>query len=46
MRKHSPAFFHRVLLWSVLIFGASLLMLNAWLVINSDASYLPLALIS
>lgn len=45
MKRHSPAFFHRILLWSVLIFGATLLMLNAWLVINSDTNYLPLALI-
>jgi len=46
MRRHSPAFIHRVMLWSVLIFAATLLMLNAWLVINSDATYLPLAIIS
>lgn len=45
MKRHSPAFFHRVLLWSVLIFGASLLLLNAWLVTNYDSHYLPLMMI-
>jgi hypothetical protein len=40
MRKHSSAFYHRIMLISVLVFGATLLLLNAWMVSNSEAELL------
>ena len=36
MKKHSSSFFHRLLLWGVLFFGASLLVLNALMIMNSE----------
>jgi len=37
MKKHSPAFYHRVLLVSTLLAGATLLVFNAWVISSNDA---------
>ena len=40
MKKNPHIFLHRLLLWGVLVFGASLLILNALVVINADSETL------
>jgi hypothetical protein len=37
MKKHSSSYYHRILLMGALLAGASLLVLNAWMVSSSDA---------
>lgn len=37
MKKHSSAYYHRILLLSTLLAGASLLVFNAWMISSNDA---------
>ena len=42
MKKHPSAYYHRILLLSTLLAGATLLLLNAW-IISSNGAGLALA---
>ena len=37
VKKYSPSFYHRLLLWGVLLFGATLLLLNALMIMNTES---------
>ncbi len=37
VKKYSPSYFHRLLLWGVLLFGATLLLLNALMIMNAES---------
>jgi hypothetical protein len=37
MKKHPTAHYHRILLLGTLLAGASLLVLNAWMISSNDA---------
>lgn len=36
MKKHSPSYYHRILLLGTLLAGATLLVLNAWMISSND----------
>lgn len=40
MRKHSSGYYHRLLLWTALLAGATLLLLNVWMVTSSESDLL------
>jgi hypothetical protein len=40
MKKDSSIFLHRLLLWGVLLFGATLLLVNAWFIMNTESGLL------
>jgi len=37
MKKQPSAYYHRILLLSTLLAGATLLIFNAWMIISNDA---------
>lgn len=40
MRKHSSGYYHRMFMWAALLTGATLLLLNVWMITSSDSDLL------